>query len=146
RRYNKFRRYAVLLSFIGGALMSPGGDVFLMLLLTLPLLLLYEIGVAGSYLVQRRKPAESIGGGSGTTAAMLIATALVVASPAALAAQDTLPARVPLRQQVDTLRGQQARQMDTSTAKRLGLPTAPERSFPSADSLMSVLLRRPGFA
>lgn len=147
KRYNKFRRFAVLLSFIAGALMSPGGDVFLMLLLTLPLLLLYELGVAGSYLVQRKKPEQGIGGGTGATTAILLVAGLLAFNPVGLVAQDSLPGRrVLLRDQVDTTRAQQARQMDTSTAKRLGLPTSPERSFPTPDSLMSVLLRRPGFA
>src|SRR5690606_28052692 len=88
RRYNAFRRYAVLLAFVGGAFMSPGGDVFLMLLLTLPLLLLYEIGVAGSYLVQRRK---RISPGAAAIVALIGMLALGGTSP--LAAQDPFPPR-----------------------------------------------------
>jgi Tat protein translocase TatC len=143
RRYNAFRKYAVFLSFVAGALLSPGGDAFLMLLLTLPLLLLYEIGVAGSYLVQRRaRRAASIGGG-----ALLVA---LLGMPAEAAGQ----VQVPLGRQApgaarDTLlsRGAgQARQLDSAAAKRLGLPTGPERTFPAPDSIMDALLRRQGFA
>lgn len=142
KRYNAFRRYAVLLSFIGGAFMSPGGDVFLMLLLTMPLLLLYEIGVAGSYLVQRRR---RLGPGIGAAAAVLVLVG--VAGPAPLAAQDRPP--IGVGQQADSLRGRrpgEARQMDSATAKRLGLPTGPSRPFAGPDSVMEALLRRRGFA
>lgn len=144
RRYNAFRRYAVLLAFIGGALMSPGGDVTLMVLLTLPLLLLYELGVAGAYLVQRTgRRARAIGG------MVLLALA---AAPGEATAQVRLPTgarqagQVPARG--DTLRrgGEAPRPMDSTTAKRLGLPTGPEREFPPADSILESLLARPGFA
>lgn len=140
RRYNAFRRYAVLLAFVGGAFMSPGGDVFLMLLLTAPLLLLYEIGVAGSYLVQRKQRASpGIAGG-----AVLLAV-LALGGNTPLAAQD----RPPRLGQQDTTRGRrpgEARQMDSATARRLGLPTGPSRTFPDPDSVMSLLLGRRGFA
>ncbi len=146
RRYNAFRRYAVLLAFIGGALMSPGGDVTLMLLLTLPLLLLYEIGVAGAYLVQGRGRRRI--DGNGGKAAMIVAVGLLLVGGAApLVAQDPPQPRPRLlRGAKDTLGATPARQMDSSTAKRLGLPTAPVRVFPGADSVMQALLRRPGFA
>ena len=52
---HRFRRYAVVLSFIAGAVLSPGADVFSMLMMTAPLLLLYEIGVAGAALIARRR-------------------------------------------------------------------------------------------
>src|SRR5439155_2881356 len=47
---NRFRRYAIVLAFIGGAVLSPGTDLVSMVLMTIPLLLLYEVGVAGSVL------------------------------------------------------------------------------------------------
>ncbi len=154
RRYNKFRRYAVLLAFVGGALMSPGGDAFLMLLLTLPLLLLYEIGVAGAYLVQRRSRRAAGGGpsiGGGTTAMLAILLSLGLAGTTPLAAQVGGAPRsggLGALGRIDTLRrgGQQAREVDSATARRLGLPTAPSREFPAPDSVMRALLERPGFA
>src|SRR3954471_24189069 len=50
---NRFRRYAVVLAFIAGAILSPGTDLLSMVMMTVPLLLLYEVGFAGSVLVQR---------------------------------------------------------------------------------------------
>jgi sec-independent protein translocase protein TatC len=144
RRYNAFRRYAVLLAFVGGAFMSPGGDVFLMLLLTLPLLLLYEVGVAGSYLVQRkeRRDSPSIAGG------VILAVLLFGGGGInALAAQDRPPpGRVGEQDTTRVRRPGEARQMDSATAKRLGLPTGPSRPFAGPDSVMEALLRRRGFA
>src|SRR5918997_2194960 len=52
---NHFRRYAVVLAFIGGAAFSPGADVLSMVMMTVPLILLYEVGVAGSIVVHRRR-------------------------------------------------------------------------------------------
>src|SRR5439155_4204399 len=52
---SRFRRYAIMLSFIAGAVLSPGTDVFSMLLMTAPLLILYEVGVAGAYLIHKRR-------------------------------------------------------------------------------------------
>src|SRR4051794_7069566 len=52
---NRFRRYAVVLAFIAGAVLSPGTDLLSMVMMTVPLLLLYEVGFAGSVLVQRRR-------------------------------------------------------------------------------------------
>src|SRR5690606_31207848 len=37
-------------------------------------------------------------------------------------------------------------QVDTATARRLGLPTAPSRTFAAPDSVLEALLRRRGFA
>ncbi|HSE53731.1 MAG TPA: twin-arginine translocase subunit TatC, partial [Gemmatimonadales bacterium] len=52
---NRIRPYAVVGSFIAGAILSPGADVLSMLMLTIPLMLLYELGVAGVWVVQRRR-------------------------------------------------------------------------------------------
>src|SRR4029079_8225408 len=52
---NRFRRYAVVLACIAGAILSPGTDVLSMIMMTLPLLVLYEVGVAGAVIVHRRK-------------------------------------------------------------------------------------------
>jgi sec-independent protein translocase protein TatC len=52
---NKFRRFAIVLSCIAGAFLSPGTDVISMVMMTVPLLLLYEIGVAGTVVVHRRR-------------------------------------------------------------------------------------------
>jgi sec-independent protein translocase protein TatC len=52
---NRFRRYAVVLAFLAGAILSPGADVLSMVMMTVPLLLLYEVGFAGSLVLQRRR-------------------------------------------------------------------------------------------
>src|SRR3954454_3216187 len=58
---NRFRRYAIVLAFIAGAVLSPGADVLSMVMMTVPLILLYEVGVAGSALVHRRRKAAMAG-------------------------------------------------------------------------------------
>ncbi len=167
RRWNKFRRFAIVLSFVAGALLSPGGDAFLMMLVTVPLILLYELGVAGALLAQRarRRPAASrddddppppaapTGGGGSLVASLLLLVLVGGLATAPLAAQDRPPPRTGGLSGVlgggrDSLgRGiQPAKQMDSATAKRLGLPTKPSRTFPGPDSVMAALLARPGFA
>lgn len=59
---HRFRRFAVVLSFVAGAVLSPGTDVFSMLMMTAPLLLLYEIGVAGAIVIARRRLRAEGGG------------------------------------------------------------------------------------
>ena len=44
---SRFRRFAVVCAFIAGAVLSPGADLLSMLMMTVPLLLLYEVGYAG---------------------------------------------------------------------------------------------------
>src|SRR5215213_2175405 len=51
----KFRRYAVVASFGAGAVLSPGTDLVSMVMMTIPLLLLYEVGYAGAVVIQRRR-------------------------------------------------------------------------------------------
>src|SRR5439155_2714399 len=41
--------------------------------------------------------------------------------------------------------GVQGRSVDTATARRLGLPTGPTRSFPPSDAVIDSLLKLPGF-
>lgn len=179
RQWNRLRRFAIVGSCIAGALLSPGGDVFLMLLVTVPLLLLYELGVAGALLAQRARrgklqrggdgggdddrpdddgPGDDPGPGpgghrpapGGLIAGVLLALALG-GGTAPVQAQDRPPpqaGRLGALGGRDTLlgRAQPAREMDSATAKRLGLPTKPSRDFPAPDSVMSALLARRGFA
>ena len=55
RMLRKFRRYAVILSMVAGALITPGGDLMSLALLTGPIYLLYEASILLSYLVHRRR-------------------------------------------------------------------------------------------
>ena len=43
----RFRRFAVVAAFVAGAILSPGTDLVSMIMMTIPLLLLYEVGYAG---------------------------------------------------------------------------------------------------
>ena len=140
---HRFRRYAVVLSFVAGAVLSPGADVFSMLMMTVPLLLLYEIGVAGAAMIARRRLRNErptalplllfalLAGGLATPA-----SAQGVPTPARGAGQDTTrapPGRTP------------GQALDTAQARRLGLPTAPSQSFAPEDSAYRSLLERPGY-
>jgi sec-independent protein translocase protein TatC len=50
----KQRRYAVLVAFIAGAVLTPTPDVFNQTLMALPIIILYEIGILLSRTLQRR--------------------------------------------------------------------------------------------
>jgi Tat protein translocase TatC len=145
RRFRAFRRYAIVLAFFAGALLSPGGELTMMVVFTIPLLLLYEVGIAGAAIIQRRKRLAA-----GAAAVLLLLSGGGMLTTAQ--GQDRPPVRGGLlggQQTRDTLNrvaGQGARQIDTATARRLGLPTGPERTFPAPDSVMSALMQRRGFA
>src|SRR5882724_5521219 len=93
---NRFRRYAVVLAFIAGAVLSPGTDLVSMVMMTIPLLLLYEVGYAGAVVIGRRRRVASIG------AALLVGLGLL-GRPADLDAQ------VPARRQAPVTRADSLR-------------------------------------
>jgi Tat protein translocase TatC len=143
----RFRRFAIALSFVAGALLSPGTDVFSMLLMTAPLLVLYEVGVLGAYIIHRRR----------TRAAAAISAAILflvlVAQPADAQRPPPRPPPRPAGQQPvgqqparpapgDTLGG---RPVDTASARRMGLPSAPKLTFPQSDSVIDELLDLEGY-
>jgi sec-independent protein translocase protein TatC len=144
---HRFRRYAVVCAFLAGAILSPGADLLSMLMMTVPLLFLYEVGVAGSAIVHRRRKAAAI-------AALVLLGLGLGATPGS--AQE--PVR-PGRQGADSLRDSAAedelgevgpdtrpgQSLDSATARRLGLPTAPSRSFAQPDSVVNALLERQGY-
>jgi sec-independent protein translocase protein TatC len=51
------RKYAVILAFVVGAFLTP--DVVSMILMAIPLMVLYEIGIFGAKIVSRRRAAAS---------------------------------------------------------------------------------------
>jgi sec-independent protein translocase protein TatC len=55
RMLRRFRRYAFILSMVAGALITPGGDLLSLSLLTGPIYLLYEASILLSYVVHRRR-------------------------------------------------------------------------------------------
>src|SRR3954466_5327445 len=143
---NRFRRYAIVLAFFAGAVLSPGTDVLSMTMMTLPLLLLYEVGFAGSLILQRRRR-RSERELAGRAAGLFLLLTLVGAR---VEAQVPGQQRRPRPARPDTLlpdSGQvrPGQTLDTATARRMGLPTAPSRSFVSPDSVITELLARPGY-
>jgi sec-independent protein translocase protein TatC len=148
RELNRFRRYAVVLAFIAGAVLSPGADLLSMVMMTVPLILLYEVGVAGSVIIDRRRRRAA------ALASLLLLALGAGATPAE--AQVDRPRRPPVRVRTaqDTVRRDSLRDttqlrpgqsLDSATAQRMGLPTAPSRSFAPADSVIDALLARPGY-
>ncbi|HET7586037.1 MAG TPA: twin-arginine translocase subunit TatC [Gemmatimonadaceae bacterium] len=51
----RFRRYAVVLSAVAGAIITPGGDFMTLAALSVPIYGLYEVSVLLSFLVHRRR-------------------------------------------------------------------------------------------
>lgn len=146
---NRFRRFAIVLGAVAGAVLSPGTDVLSMMMMTVPILLLYEIGFAGSWLIHRRQ----LHNAAGRALLLLLALAL----PARLSAQQPVPKRVFQKSDSltrpgklaadtgDTTRARPGQALDTASARRLGLPTAPKHSFAEEDSVTKALLKRDGY-
>ena len=131
---NRFRRVAIVLSCIAGAILSPGTDMVSMLMMTVPLILLYEVGIAGSLVVHRRRLKRAA-----ATAALILAGFMLVAPRA--------EAQIPGQRRdslADTLQ-RRAGRIDTASARRLGLPSAPSRSFPGPDTVMAALMELEGY-
>jgi sec-independent protein translocase protein TatC len=131
---HRFRRVAIVLSCIAGAFLSPGTDIVSMLMMTVPLILLYEVGIAGSIIVHRRRLRRAA-----ATAALIIA-GLALFTPRA-------EAQIPGQRRdslADTLQ-RRAGRIDTASARRLGLPTSPSRTFPAPDTVMAALMDLDGY-
>ncbi len=147
---NRFRRFAVVLAFIAGAVLSPGADLLSMVMMTVPLLVLYEIGFAGSVVISRRRAARDKLAGGTVGLILLFCLAGTSAEAQVPAGQRKPPTRADsLRDSTRLARdsaGVRAGQsLDTATARRLGLPTAPSRSFAPPDSIVTELLGRSGY-
>ncbi|MGE5926046.1 MAG: twin-arginine translocase subunit TatC [Gemmatimonadota bacterium] len=134
-RLNGFRRFAIVLACVGGAILSPGGDLISMVMFTIPLIILYEIGYAGSVLLTRRRRRRA----AAAAAALLLA---LVALPGTAAAQDK-PLR-PVRP-ADSTRVP-ARDTTKAAVPRAVVPdTGGQFPLTGADSVLQELLSRPGF-
>jgi len=142
--FSKNRPFALVIAAILAAFLSPGPDAFSMLMMLAPIMLLYEGGIIVAKLVWRARTRE-------LAAAAVLALCFLGAGRAE--AQDRPPPRRPPPVARDTLRlrGDTGRRadttqgLDTATARRLGLPTAPTRTFPEPDSVLRALLGREGF-
>ncbi|HXI34493.1 MAG TPA: twin-arginine translocase subunit TatC [Gemmatimonadales bacterium] len=145
----RHRRYALVLSAVVAALLTPP-DAVSMLLMLLPLTALYEVSIWCAWVVTRRRARReaSAAGPAGSAGAATLLLLLVLTLAGGLSAQVGKP---PPRDttRADSLgrlgRAAPTQPVDTAAARRLGLPTGPSRSFPQADSVLDSLLRLPGF-
>lgn len=141
KTFAKQRPIALVIGCVVAALLTPP-DAISMLMMLGPLLFLYEGGLLAARLV-RRRPRKTIGGA-------MIVLALATGFPGASDAQEPAVRRPP-RDSVVTVRDSTLRDstgvpLDTAAARLLGLPTAPSRSLPQADSIIQRLLGLEGYA
>jgi Tat protein translocase TatC len=143
---SRFRRVAVVLALVGGAALSPGTDVFSMLMLSIPMILLYEVGYLGSLVIWRRKLRSSAATGAVLLALLCGATSSLEGQVIPPPARPATPTPVvPAPTGADTIRPKPGTPVDSAAARRLGLPTGPSRQFPANDSVLDALLIRPGY-
>lgn len=146
---SKNRRYWIVLASVVAALVTPTPDVLTMLVMMVPLLLLYEVGILLARVVSRAPAKQPDTGSTGVTA--ILVAALLVGS-AGIAGAQGVPTLRPRLDTALTVRGlprdstPAATPVDTAAARRMGLPAAPSRTPPPADSVMQALLKRPGFS
>ena len=55
RTLHRFRRHAIVLCFVGGAIITPGGDIMSMAALAVPLYLLYEVSIVMATVIEKRR-------------------------------------------------------------------------------------------
>src|SRR5439155_9621477 len=130
------RRYAIALSAVAAALLTPP-DAVSMLIMMVPLLLLYEVSIVCAWIVTKRRARRE----RAARAAGLVLLLLV--APGRVEAQGVPPPPDTGRVRADS--GVQGRALDSATARRLGLPTAPSRSFPASDAVIDSLLKLKGY-
>ncbi|MDH4045838.1 MAG: twin-arginine translocase subunit TatC, partial [Gemmatimonadota bacterium] len=141
--FAKNRPVALVVAAVVAAFLTPP-DVVSMMMLLAPLMLLYEGGILVGRLLWRSRRKHTIG------AALLLA-ALAGGWPSAAHAQDPvrrLPpdsARILAKDSLARAGPQRGQAIDTATARKLGLPTAPSRSFPEPDSVLRSLLQLTGY-
>src|SRR3989454_10256586 len=135
------RRFALAVSAVAAALLAPP-DALSMLVGIVLLMALYEVSIWCSWVVTKRRDRREKAGRA--SAAGLVALLLLVGGsldaqtpPFQRARPDTTP-----RTAADS--AAQGR-LDTATARRLGLPTGPTRSFPPADAVIDSLLKLHGY-
>ena len=136
------RRYAFVISAFLAALLTPPDAVSMMLML-IPLALLYEVSIWCAWVASRRRARREAAAGAGVALLVLL---LLGAGAGSLAAQGRPPPPPVSRDTMlrDTT-GRSGRALDTATARKIGLPTGPSRSFPQADPIIDSLLKLHGF-
>jgi Tat protein translocase TatC len=131
----RHRRYAIVGAAVLAALLTPPDAVSMMMMLV-PLLLLYEVSIWCAWVASRRRARREAATGAG--AALLVWLLLGAGSLQAQEkpATDSAPGLGP------PLSG---RAVDSVTARKLGLPTGPTRSFPAPDRIIDSLLKLKGY-
>ncbi len=141
------RRYAIVISAVAAALLAPP-DAVSMVMMMAPLWLLYEVGIWCAWVVEKRRARRARAGAAsaaGLAALLLIAAGALDAQIPRRPPPPPPPARpdtTPPRTAADS--AAQGR-LDTATARRLGLPTGPTRSFPASDAVIDSLLKLPAY-
>ncbi len=133
------RRYAIVIAAFLAALLTPPDAVSMMLMLG-PLLLLYELSIWCAWVASRRR-ARRIA--AATIVLLMLGLGSVQAQnpPPPPPRRDTSAVVKPPGTPADSgYRG-----VDTATARKIGLPTGPSRSFPPSDAVMDSLLKLQGF-
>jgi len=145
---HRFRRFEVVLAFGAGALLSPGTDVLSMFMMTVPILLLYEVGFLGAVLMHRQRLRRAAAAAAAGMVALVLwagpAGAQVPTRPPKPGVTDTTGAAI--GDSAARARIAKGQAVDTAAARRLGLPSAPLYPFPDPDSVMQALLRLPGYS
>src|SRR6266516_1805117 len=139
------RRYAIVISAVAASLLAPP-DAVSMVLMMVPLWLLYEVGIWCAWVVEKRRARRAR---AGAASAAGLAALLLIAAGALDAQIPRRPTRPPARPDTTPPRtaadsAAQGR-LDTATARRLGLPTGPTRSFPASDAVIDSLLKLHGY-
>src|SRR5262245_20838369 len=128
------RRYAIVIAAFLAAILTPPDAVSMMLMLV-PLLLLYELSIWCAWIASRRRARRM-------AAATMVLLLLGVGS---LRAQNPTPPPPPPRRDTTAVARPPGTPTDTATARKLGLPTAPSRSFPPSDAVIDSLLKLQGY-
>src|SRR6266852_5839871 len=133
------RRYAIVIAAFLAAILTPPDAVSMMLMLG-PLLLLYELSIWCAWVASRRR-ARRIA--AATIVLLMLGLGSVQAQnpPPPPPRRDTSAVVKPPGTPADSGR----RGVDTATARKIGLPTGPSRSFPLSDAVMDSLLKLQGF-
>ena len=142
------RRFALLGAGVLAAFLAPP-DALSMVIGIAVLLVFYEVGILCAVVVTRRRTAAAARTGAAVAVALLCWAGL----PRSAAAQRPIsppprPPGLPVQPGDTTRRGDSVsgHLIDTATARKLGLPTGPTRSFPSPDAVLDTLLKLKGYA
>lgn len=145
---SRYRQYAVVLSLVAAAFLTPA-DITSMVILGVSLVLLYEVGLVGSKVIYRRRLKRAARSGTAVVIFLLAGWGTLDAQdlkrPEKLQQlQDTVVRTLPAATPDDSLR-RRPQVMDSAMARRMGLPTSPSRQFRPPDAFMASLLNRTGY-